>query len=221
MSRLCQFAVVWGILLATGAHAAAPSDAATPGPVAEQPPVAIEGFRSAHFGMTETEIRKAIETDFRLSGAAVQAGDNKIQHTRLLGITVPTLVPDSGKATINYVFGYKSQRLIEVNVTWSTAIDPANKPGVLAQTGATLQGYFQGEAFAAGQTAVNAMMPNGSVLLFRGTDPAGHTVVLVLGGTVRQDAKDHTAQMTPTTLTLAYAVDPVHPDVFRLQKGTF
>jgi hypothetical protein len=38
---------------------------------------------------------------------------------------------------------------------------------------------------------------------------------------VQQDTKDHKAQMTPTVLSLVYAVDPAHPDVFRLQKGAF
>ncbi|HET6233925.1 MAG TPA: hypothetical protein VFE41_03000 [Acetobacteraceae bacterium] len=202
--------------------ATAPADP-TPGapPEATPPPVSIDGFRSAHFGMTEAEVRKAIETDFKLSGSAVRPGDNPVERTHLLSVTVPDLVPDSGKAVIDYVLGYKSHGLIEVNVTWSTAADTAIKPTTLLHTGGTLQGYFQSEAFPAGQTAVNAMLANGSLLMFRGTDPAGHTVVLVLSGPVRQDPKDHKAQMTPAVLSLVYAIDPAHPDVFRLQKGTF
>jgi hypothetical protein len=197
------------------AQSGAPADATT----ASQ--VKIEGFRSAHFGMTEADTRKAIEADFKLSGATVRAGDNPVQHTHVLAITMPDLVPDSGKATVEYVFGYKSQRLIEVHLTWSTAIDPVNKPNTLLQAGETLQGYFQGETFPAGQTAVNAVRPDGSVILFRGTDAAGHAVVLILAGAVRPGANEHQAQMTPSVLTLAYAADPTHPDVFQLQKGTF
>jgi hypothetical protein len=244
MPHPCRAVLVLGMLLValTAAHArgAATSDPAstspaptpavtapaepTPGaPPAEAtpPPVSIDGFRSAHFGMTEAEVRKAIETDFKLSGSAVRPGDNPVERTHLLSVTVPDLVPDSGKAVIDYVLGYKSHSLIEVNVTWSTAADPAIKPTTLLHTGGTLQGYFQSEAFPAGQTAVNAMLANGSLLMFRGTDPAGHTVVLVLSGPVRQDPKDHKAQMTPAVLSLVYAIDPAHPDVFRLQKGTF
>src|SRR5580693_1386206 len=119
MSRLIPFALVGGLLLvapaAALAQAAAPSDQA---PVA--PPVVIDGFRSAHFGMTEAEVRKAIETDFKLTGSAVRPGDNPVERTHLLSVTVPDLVPDSGKAVIDYVLGYKSHSLIEVNVTWST-----------------------------------------------------------------------------------------------------
>ena len=220
MSRLMPFALVGGLLLvapaAALAQAAAPSDQA---PVA--PPVVIDGFRSAHFGMTEAEVRKAIEADFKLTGSAVRPGDNAVERTHVLSITVPDLVPDSGKATVDYVFGFKSQRLIEVNLAWSAATDPANKPATLLHTGATLQAYFQGETFPAGQSVANAMLANGGLLLFRGTDPAAHTVVLLLSGPVKQDTKEHQSQMTPTVLSLVYAADAAHPDVFRLQKGAF
>jgi hypothetical protein len=233
MPRLCRVALVLGIflaaLVAARAQAAASTDsapaaAAAPAAPAEAPtvpPVSIDGFRSAHFGMTEAEIRKAIEADFKLTGTAVHPSDNTVERTHLLTVTVPDLVPDSGKAVVDYVLGYKSHSLIEINVTWSTATDPTNKPTTLLHAGATLQSYFQAEAFPAGQTTANAVLANGSLLLFRGSDPAGHTVVLVLSGPVRQDPKEHKAQMTPAVLSLVYAVDPAHPDVFRLQKGTF
>jgi hypothetical protein len=197
--------------------AASPSTPAAPA----APPVSIDGFRSAHFGMNEAELRKAIDADFKLSGSAVHASDNPVERTHVLSVTVPELVPDSGKAAVDYVLGYKTKRLIEVHVTWSAAGDPANKPDTLLHTGATLQGYFQAEVFPAGQAVANAMLSDGGVLMFRGTDPAGHTVVLLLRGPVKQDDKDHNAQMTPTVLSLVYAVDPAHPDVFRLQKGAF
>jgi len=206
--------------IAARAQAAVPSDQ-TPAPAAPAESVSIDGFRSAHFGMSEQETRKAIEADFKLSGSAVRPGDNPVERTHVLSVTVPDLVPDSGKAVIDYVFGFKSQRLIEVNVTWSAASDPANKPTTLLHIGATLQGYFQSETFPAGQAIANAVLANGGLLLFRGTDPAGHTVVLMLSGPVQQDTKEHKAQMTPTVLSLVYAADPTHPDVFRLQKGAF
>jgi len=236
MPRLCCVTLVLGILLAaliTGrpqaavsadtapVPAVAPPAPTEPAPTPTAPPVSIDGFRSAHFGMTEAEVRKAIEADFKLTGTAVRPGDNSVERTHLLSVTVPDLVPDSGKAVIDYVIGYKTHSLIQVSITWSTAADPANKPTTLLHAGGTLQSYFESEAFPAGQTAANAMLPNGALLMFRGTDPAGHTVVLMLSGPVRQDPKEHKEQMTPAVLSLVYAVDPTHPDVFRLQKGTF
>jgi hypothetical protein len=224
MPRFCGAALILGILLAAPssvrAQAAAPVDT-TPPPAATVPPVSLDGFRSAHFGMTEAEVRKAIEADFKLSGGAVRPGDNPIERTHLLSVTVPDLVPDGGKATVDYVLGFKSHTLIEVNVAWSSATDPNIKPATLVHTGGTLQGYFQAETFPQGQTAANVVLPNGALLLFRGSDTAAHTVVLLLSGPVHQDQKEHKAQMTPAALSLVYAVDPTHPDVFRLQKGSF
>src|SRR5271157_3878925 len=84
MSRLCWLALVGGVLLiapaAARAQAAVPSDqapaetATPPAAPAEPvtPPVVIDGFRSAHFGMAEAEVRKAITADFKLSGTAVR-----------------------------------------------------------------------------------------------------------------------------------------------------
>jgi hypothetical protein len=230
MSRLIPFALAGGLLLiapaAALAQAAAPSDQApaptTPAPAPPVvPPVVIDGFRSAHFGMTEAEVRKAIEADFKLTGAAVKPSDNPVERTHILSVTMSDLVPDSGKATIDYVLGFKSKRLIDVRVTWSVASDPANKPDALVRTGLTLQGYFQTEGFPAGQTVANGVLPDGSLVIFRGTDTEGRVVNLVLTGPVHQDAKEHKAQMTPTVLSLVYAADIAHPDVFRLQKGAF
>jgi hypothetical protein len=230
MSRLVPSALVGGLLLiapaVASAQAAVPSDQApTPAPTAPAqpaaPPVALDGFRSAHFGMSEAEIRKAIEADFKLTGSALKPRDNPVERTHVLSVTVPDLVPDSGNAVIDYVFGFKSQRLIEVNVVWSAAGDPTNKPEKLFTLGATLRGYFESETFSSGQAVSNALLPDGRLLLFRGTDPSGHTVVLILSGPVHQDAKEHKAAMTPTVLSLVYAADAAHPDVFRLQKGAF
>lgn len=211
----------WWLLLLGGLWLAPCGARAQTAPAAPTEPPAIDGFRSAHFGMDEAALRKAIETDFKLHGSAVHVRENAVQRTPVLSITVPDLVPDSGKATVDYILGYRSHRLIEVNIIWSTATDPANTATKLVQVGAVLQGYFQAETFPAGQTTVNAVLANGGVLLFRGTDAAGHLVALVLSGTLRQDAKDHKTQMTPNTLSLGYAADPMHPDVFRLQKGAF
>ncbi len=230
MLRLVPVALLGGMLLiapaAVRAQATAPADTtpapATPAAPAPAPPAVVDGFRSAHFGMAETEVRKAIDADFKQSGSAVKVSSNSVERTRALSVTVPDLVPDSGKAVIDYVLGYKTQRLIRVNVTWTTAGDSGNKPDTLVHTGLQLQEYFQSEAFPPGKAVANMVAANGAaVVFFRGTDAAGHLVDLVLTGPVHQDTKEHKAQMTPATLSLVYAADPEHPDVFRLQKGLF
>ena len=100
-------------------------------------------------------------------------------------------------------------------------MDLSNTPAILFQTGSTLQGYFRGETFPAKQMVSDEVLPNGNVLLFRGMDAAGHAAVLVLGGSLQMDAKTHKGQLTPSVLSLVYAADPAHPDVFHLQNGSF
>jgi hypothetical protein len=68
-----------------------------------------------------------------------------------------------------------------------------------------------GERFPTGQTVSDAVLTNGSVLLFRGTDTAGHAVVLMLSGPLsRPDKANKTRriQMTPAVLALAYTSSP-------------
>jgi hypothetical protein len=186
---------------------------ANPGP-------AITGFRNARFGMTEAQVRSAIETEFKLPASAIKAGANEIQHTAVLNVAVPDLVPGGGIANVAYVFGYQSHKLIEVNVLWSKAIDPQITPQMIYQNGESLQQYFAGEGFPPQRSTGNIATPNG-ILLFRASDTTGNAVLLILSGTMTKDPKADKSVLTPATLTLAYAANPQHPDVFQLNKGSF
>lgn len=207
---------------ATPATSSANPETTQTAPATKQP-VTVDGFRSARFGMTEADVRKAIATDFQLSGKAVRHSENPVQRTAVLTITVPDVLPDGGKARIEYVFGFKSHTLIEVDLTWSAAIDPTMKAPTLVRNGQLLQSYFLGEGFAPHRFTANVLLANGSMLLFRGRDADGHAVVLTLTGTVNRNdkAKPRTITLDPTTLSLTYIANPAHPDVFHLQKGSF
>jgi len=210
---------------AEAAPAAPPPAAGTPGPAVPLPPPAapapaILGFRSAHFGMTETEVRTAIADDFHLPPAAIHSSQNPVERTAVLMVRVTDLAPGTGGAIVSYVFGYQSHTLIEVNVVWSKVSDARLTPEQLAVIGARLQAYFAGEGFPPADTAMNVALPDG-VLLFRTSDAAGRAIALILSGQVRNDAKTAKRVLTPSALSLAYAADAPHPDVFRLEKGSF
>jgi hypothetical protein len=223
-STACLAAGVVAIATALAVPVAGADTPAMPNPPTPPEQAAearIEGFRSARFGMSETAVRGAIADDFHLSGAAVNAAENPVQRTAVLHIRIANLVPDGGTAQVDYIFGYSGHTLIEVNILWSAAIDPKITPTQLVANGAALQAYFQRQGFAPDHTAQNAVLPNGNVVLFRAQDAGGHAVVLLLSGRRDQPAKDASSRLTPTALTLAYAADPAHPDVFQLKKGTF
>ena len=190
------------------------SATANPGP-------AITGFRNATFGMTEAQVRSAIASEFHLPPSAIKSGENPIQHTAVLNAAVPDLMPGGGTANVAYVFGYQSHTLIAVNILWSKATDPSITPQQLYQNSESLQQYFAGEGFPPQRSTGNVALPNG-VLLFRASDTTGNAVLLVLSGTMTKDPKDQDrAALNPNALTLAYAADPAHPDVFYLNKGSF
>ncbi len=204
----------------SGGAGPGPSGAAVPLPPPAAPAPGITGFRGARFGMTEAEVRAAIAHDFHLPASAVQASQNAIERTAILSVRVSNLAPGAGGAIVSYVFGYRSHTLIEVNIVWSKASDAGLTPEQLAIIGGRLQAYFSGEGFAAERTAMNVALPDG-VLLFRTIDAAGRAIALILSGPVRSEVKGGKRILTPDALSLAYAADAAHPDVFRLEKGSF
>ena len=207
--------------LAAGFCNLAPAHADTTAPAAPaQAGPAIDGFRAAKFGMTEDQVRGAVQSDFKVSSGAITATENQLQRTSVLTVQVPNLVPQGGTATVSYVFGYQSHKLMQVNIVWSPEIDPKTTPMMLYQDGESLQQYFASEGFPANRSTGNIATSNG-VLLFRATDTGGNAVLLILSGTISKNPKDSSTALSPTTLTLAYAADALHPDVFQLAKGSF
>jgi hypothetical protein len=174
----------------------------------------IDGFRTAKFGMNEVQLRNTIISDLKVSADAITKTENQLQRTTVLSVQVPDLVPQGGTATVSYVLGYQTHRLIQVNIIWSPEIDPKTTPMMLYQQ------YFASEDFPANRSTGNIATPNG-ILLFRATDSAGNAVLLILSGNMTKNQKDNTTALSPTTLTLAYAADVLHPDVFQLPRGSF
>ena len=79
-------------------------------------PAIIDGYRSAHFGMNEAEVKKAIKADFSVDDPAKAL--NETERTAALLVRGKTLVPDSPPATVSYIFGATTAKLIQVNVVW-------------------------------------------------------------------------------------------------------
>ncbi len=193
----------------------APSAAATDaGPL-------IGGFRNAHFGMTQMQVRAAVIAEFKLPASAITHSLNATQHTEVLTADIPNLIPSGGLARVSYVFGYQTHKLIEVNVLWAKSVDPKATPALLYQNGESLQQYFAGEGFPPQRSTGNIATSSG-LLLFRATDTNANVVLLVLSGKISKDPKaTDKSFLDPAALTLVYAMDPQHPDVFHLGKGSF
>jgi len=205
------------LLLVCAVITAGPAGALTP---AQPKAILVDGFRSAKFGMSETEVSKAVAVDFSLPTAAITRSANAIEGTSSIKVIVKNLLPNSGQAVVTYSFGFKSDTLDEVDVTWE-AKAPGNSPAVLLQNGAILQNYLLTERFPPGTVTGSTLLTNGTLLLFRGTDSAGHVVALFISGPSTHDAAGNKTNITPSDLTIAYAANPAHPDGFKITTGAF
>lgn len=208
---------------ATGVAAGAPAAAgATSAAAAETPAAeskAIDGFRSAKFGMNEADVRAAMTRDFNAKPDAIKAQDNASELTRSVLLSVPELLPNGGTAELSYVFGYKSKSLIQVGAVWSKGTDTAMTPEKLFSNANILRAHFMGEGFKPDSIAVN-MPVAGGIVMFRGSDAKDRSVILLLQGTF-ENKENNQRVLTPTSLLLFYVADAKSPDIFKLPPGQF
>lgn len=225
LGALAVALAVMGGLVVSGSAAAAvdrPGQAtvdlaATP----EAEPARILGFRSAHFGMTEAQVRQAIAADFKSAARDVAWLRNETERTNALSLEVDALLPVGGKARVSYILGFRSQTLIQVNIAWE--LGPGKAPSAEALIGAagTLRRHFQTKAYKPNSVIVNAQLPDGPIVVFRGGDTEGRLTLLVLNGeTSRSKGKDTLMISKPTSLLLSYIKDVDHPDIFRTKGDT-
>lgn len=191
-------------------------------------PASIDGYRSARFGMTEAEVKKAIKADLSVDDPVKTA--NVAERTSVLSVAGRNLIPDSPPATVSYILGATTAKLIQVNIVWGEKGGADAK--LIVPIANALATYFLDKgSYAKDSVAVNQSLPDGTVLVFRGADAKGRMVMLRLTPVI-DPAQEKPAQEKKTTkgkpvelkkaaLTLSYVADPVKPDVFRIEKGRF
>ena len=203
---------------ATPAGAAQPATGPSPAVSTNSAPAALEltGFRSALFGMNETDIRAAIAKDFGAT-TNIKTSQNGAEHTQVLTISAPDILPEGGTAEVSYVLGYKTKKLIQVGILWSKATDDKMTPEKLVANAESLRAYFATAGYKPDTIAENAPIANG-VLMFRGSDAAGHTTILLLHGVAGEKPP---RAFSPNAVSLFYLADVKNPDVYRVQPGKF
>jgi len=191
----------------------------------EEATAAVEGFRSARFGMTEADVRKALMKDFDIAEDDIVSSNNSLEKTTSLVINIDEIIPDSGSAVAGYIFGYKSERLIQVNIIWGSENEATNNAmGLvddLVATANILRRYFMKQGFPAESMITNTPLEGGSVLVFRGIDDQGRVAKLKLNispGSVNAETGE---EEQTVSLILNYIVNPSEPDIFKVEEGQF
>jgi len=220
MARGFSVAAVLAALACIAAPVKAETPAKSTSAVAaeSQKPVAdIQGFRSAKFGIDEGMVRKAIATDFGIKDDKVQREEHPTEKTTILAVSVQNLLPDSGNAIVTYVLGYRSKKLVQVNVIWPKGEDTA-----LGNAAIILRNYFAAMQFPPDSAVADAQLPDGGILAFRGSDQHGHMVAVLFHSTPKPKKDDKGPQpKDEAALHLSYVESPNKPDVFTLEPGKF
>ena len=215
--RLC-FAIAVGVLLASGAAAAG---IAVSTALAAEDAAVVDGFRSAKFGATGAQVKKAITKDFGHKDDAVRVLMHPLEKTASYIVVVDDLIPDSGKATISYVLGYKFESLMQVSIVWGTMVDPEATLDSLKVTAIILRDYFLKRGFDPERVVTNRQADDGSNIVLRGSDEKGRTVLLQLAAPTVEQAEGSTEGGQPAWLRLSYIENPDAPDIFRVEEGQF
>jgi hypothetical protein len=186
------------------------------------PPAAIAGFRTAQFGMSEDQLRRAIAKDFPNAATTLKKTTHPAEKTTVFTLPVADLVPHTGSAQVSYILGLNSKKLIQVNVVWrSDGSEEHNES--LVGTANSLRDYFAGQSYKPGSVVANRQLNENAIVVFRGADVQDRLVLMVLHGSgPAAAAKDEkTPRPRPLSLELSYIADAAHPDVFRIPKGQF
>ena len=178
----------------------------------------IDGFRSAKFGMKMKEVKGSILKDFGIFDSKIDTISHPTEQTQSLGITIDKLLPNSGKSRVVYVFGYKSKRLMQVNILTGHPVDTDVTPQQVVDAGNLLGSHFFKKRYLEDGLVAHARLNDGSVLIFRGKDQTGRMALLRLSNPKPNQKKDDTLKIS---LTLSYIEKPEQPDAFQLKENDF
>lgn len=184
----------------------------------------VSGFRSARFGMTETEVRAAAAADLGVAPASLERATNRAEGTTTLTARLPEFSPGLGAAAVTYILGAASQTLMHVNIVWLVAgeasvEDRANQTAA----GLALAEYFQSFAWAPDGSAAGIPLGESSAIMFIGRSIGGGAVEVRADGVSfrRVGAATQPVVSGPVALTVSYGLSAADPDIAQIRRGEF
>ena len=186
----------------------------------------VTGFRDAHFGMSEQEVRASIVKTFGIKNADIASATNPIEGTTVLTARVTSLEPGPGQAHVAYIFGHNSKKLIQVNIIWGEDAAAKTDPNALIAASTRLQRYFAGFAWRKDAARVGIPVGDNTVVLFAAEDEKKGAVRLVVDGIKYQLAQEGNQTTSPDPkgppkLMINYIADRESPDIAKIEKGRF
>ena len=187
------------------------------------PEFRIKGYGSAEFGMTEEEVRKAIAADFGIGDQAIRRFRNEAQKTTVLRVVTRGVNPRIAEhvTILAYILGYQSSELIRVNLVWGTDITPGLSPADFNTKAQLLLRTLLSRNFDQNKVRLGGRFPDGTNLLFRGVDTAGHAVLLrtrelsLDKGEAADTDRGGQGPANAYRLLLSYIKDPSDVDIYQ------
>lgn len=166
----------------------------------------ITGFRSAHFGMNEDEVRAAVARDFKDQATLLQTPRHPDPRYSMLVLPLPSLEPGPGAAGVTYLFAGAEHKLVQVNVLWSTGDKPAEADRTRVVTaGVQLADYFRKLAWRPDAATMGVPLGANGLVLFSGIDPHKAMVEVTVTGVALRGRDGKVAPVEgPAKLRVAY-----------------
>ena len=160
---------------------------------------------------------KAIFNDFGIASRDITIITHPTELTKSLAITVEQLIPRFGKSKVVYVFGYRSNKLMHVNIFFGHGVDKSVTSQQVVDLGNILGNHFFKKRYQQDGLVANASLNDGSILIFRGKDQKGRMALLRLLNTQQNNQNNE----VKFSLNLSYIEKPGQEDTFQLNKGDF
>jgi len=168
--------------------------------------------------MGRAEVTKAIFQDFGIASGKITIINHPTELTQSLAITVEQLIPRFGKSKVAYVFGYRSNKLMQVNIFFGHGVDKSVTTQQVVDLGNILGNHFFNKRYQEDGLVAHAKLNDGSVLIFRGKDQKGRMVLLRLSNPQPNEGNKEDLKIT---LSLSYIEKPEQPDAFQLKEDDF
>ena len=178
----------------------------------------IAGFRSAKFGMKMQEVKKAIYQDFGIPDEEITTVNHPTERTESWAVVVKKLLPNAVKSRVVYVFGYKTKKLIQVNILLGHPVDTNATAQQIVDSGNILGNHFFKKRYQEDGLVAHARLNDGSILIFRGKDQKGHMALLRLSNPQPNDKDNKDLKIS---LSLSYIEKPGKPDAYQLTDDDF
>ena len=166
--------------------------------------------------MNEKSVYRAIATDFKLAKSKVKKTTDAKEHTTGLEIIVPDLFSTGGAAKVGYILGYKSKKLMHINVLWGKGATEKVNGREVVDTANLLRTHFLKKKYKKEGLVANGKLSSTTTMVFRGKDKQDRMVLLTLSTSPKEEGQSKQEIINNTSLVLSYILDPDEPDVLKI-----